>query len=254
MSKHSLSSQQTDHYQQNGYVIWENAFTPEECDAFVAHMMDLQAGRKKLEGFAAREPDNWGRTHNQHVYDPDALALILDPRLRQPLAQCFGEEADAIQTMYFWVGSTQRRHQDAYYLPDCMSAWIALTDVSTENGTIWVQPGSHRGKLITPADLGARAAMEVEPRERYNDKMDELFEQNRREHGWGEVAVEAPKGSVVLFHGHLIHRGGPIGKPGSFRHVMACHYIPHNATSWPYADWPRYTFDGTKYFSETPAE
>ncbi|MEM7533369.1 MAG: SDR family oxidoreductase [Chloroflexota bacterium] len=32
-------------------------------------------------------------------------------------------------------------HQDQYYLPDCMSAWIALVDVDDGNGPLGVQPG-----------------------------------------------------------------------------------------------------------------
>ena len=39
------------------------------------HMMALHSGQKTLEGFAPREPDDWGRTNNQHWYDPKALAL-----------------------------------------------------------------------------------------------------------------------------------------------------------------------------------
>jgi len=50
----------------------------------------------------------------------------------------------------------------------------------------------------------------------------------------------------VLFHGGLIHGGGPIGDPGAFRHVMANHYIPYHFDEWPYSDWPRFTFDGVK--------
>ena len=51
---------------------------------------------------------------------------------------------------------------------------------------------------------------------------------------------------AVIFDGKLIHRGGPIGVPGSFRHVMANHYIPYDFNGWPYSDWPRYSFDGEK--------
>lgn len=232
-------------YHRDGYIIKRQVFSPAECDALIDHMMALHAGKKRLKGFAPRESGSLGRTHNQHVYDDVALAWLIHPRLYQPLSQCFGAPPEAIQTMYFWVGSTQRRHQDAYYLPDCMSAWIALTDVTTDNGTIWVQPGSHRLKLLAPTDLGTRIAMDLHPRERYNDWIDEIFEANERTFGLGELPVIANRGDVVYFHGTLIHRGGPIGKPGSFRHVLANHYIPATSTQWPYPDWPRYDFNGS---------
>ena len=64
-----------------------------------------------------------------------------------------GDEPDAVQSMYFYVGSEQRRHQDAYHLPGCMSAWIALQEVGAWNGSIHVQVGSHKGPLIDKKDF-----------------------------------------------------------------------------------------------------
>ena len=84
----------------------------------------------------------------------------------------------------------------------------------------------------------------------YDDAVDALFEENRQRLGLREVPVEASAGDVVLFHGVLIHRGGPIGRPGSFRHVMANHYIPRGFDAWPYPDWPRYDFDGNRRFTK----
>jgi hypothetical protein len=164
---------------------------------------------------------------------------------------CFGGEADGIQTMYFYVGSTQRRHQDQYYLPGCMSAWCAFVDVGPDNGTIWVQPGSHRGRLVVKADFADLAPEDnpVKAGARYNDEVDRVYEQN----GTPDIPVEAQAGDVVLFSGRLNHRGGPIGTPGSFRHVMANHYIPHNFTGWPYPDWRRYDFDGNSRCTQIAA-
>jgi len=53
------------------------------------------------------------------------------------------------------------------------------------------------------------------------------------------VAVEVAAGDVVYFHGVLVHRGGPILEPDSFRHVIANHYIPRCATDW-HLNWTRY--------------
>ena len=50
----------------------------------------------------------------------------------------------------------------------------------------------------------------------------EIFEENNRP----EISIIANQGDAVLFHGGLIHRGGPIKQRGALRHVMANHYIP----------------------------
>ena len=135
-------------YQENGYLVLESVFGREECERFVEHIEDLHAGRKQLEGFF--QQDTYGsRTFNQHLYDPYVLDFLIDSRLHSPLADCFGGEPEGIQTMHFYEGSEHPLHQDQYYLPDCMSAWIAMVKVDENNGPLVVQPGSHRGRPIT---------------------------------------------------------------------------------------------------------
>ncbi len=50
--------------------------------------------------------------------------------------------------MHFFHGSEQPLHQDQCYLPDCMSASIAMVDITENNGPLCVQSGSHRGRLV----------------------------------------------------------------------------------------------------------
>ena len=44
--------------------------------------------------------------------------------------------------MHFYEGPEHEHHQDQYYLPDCMSAWIAMTNVDKKKwgfaGTTWI--------------------------------------------------------------------------------------------------------------------
>ncbi|MBM3216790.1 phytanoyl-CoA dioxygenase family protein [Candidatus Poribacteria bacterium] len=240
-----FTSEEQRQYEVDGYVHRRGVFSGAECDRVVHYMMDLHSGRKSLEGFKPREPNEWGRTHNQHLYDPMAMELLLHPALEAPLRSCFGDEPEGVQTMYFWRGSEQRRHQDQYYLPGCAAAWIAFQDVDERNGTIWIQPGSHRGKLITQADFKPGPDGSPAPLfgKHYDDAVDELFAGN----GLPELPVVASKGDVVYFHGVLIHRGGPILDDGSYRHVMANHYVALGFDGWPYGGWPRISFDGTRH-------
>ena len=167
--KTGLTPAQKTFYQENGYLVLESVFSQEECQRFVTHMEDLHTGRKQLEGFF--QQDKYGaRTFNQHLYDPFVLNLLIHPRLHKPLADCFGGEPEGIQTMHFYEGSEHPLHQDQYYLPDCMSAWMAMVRVDENNGPLIVQPGSNRGKLITKSDV----SMTLLPEETY-----ELQQHNR---------------------------------------------------------------------------
>ena len=239
-----LTSAQRARYRNNGYVVLERVFSAEECQRFVDHVEDLRLGRKQISGFS--QQDKYGyRTFNQHWYDPCALQLLIDPRLRQPLADCFGDEPEAIQTMHFYEGSEHPLHQDQYYLPDCMSAWIALVDVDENNGPLVVQPGSHQGRLVTKRDarhtLLPGETYEQQQNERYFPLVREVFLQN----GEDEVQVLVHQGDVVLFHGRLIHGGAAVLQSGAPRHALACHYIPYQSENWD-RDWPRISFAGTR--------
>lgn len=233
-----LTQEQKRQYDEQGFVIIEGLVTDAECDRFVDHMTGLFDGSRQLEGFVPRAANERGRTHNQHNYDPVALEYLLLPQLQEPLKDCFqGDEAEGIQTMYFWEGSQQGRHQDQFYLPGCISAWLAFMDVDERNGAIFVQPGSHTKRLLTKPDLEAGGEFEGWD---YNKAVNELARRN----DLPEVPVIVSKGSVVFFDGVLIHGGGPILEPGSDRHVLANHYIPYGYDAWPHRTWNRHAFDG----------
>jgi ectoine hydroxylase-related dioxygenase (phytanoyl-CoA dioxygenase family) len=236
-----LTQTQKAQYERDGYLVLRAVFPEQECAAFVGHMMDLHEGRKTLDGFAPREPDNWARVFNMHHYDPYTRAMLLDLRLRGPLEDCLQDRVDGVQTMYFYKGSEQHRHQDQYYLPACMAVWIPFVEVGEDNGTIWIQPGSHRRKLLTREDF-RDAQGEFMPLfgDHYDRALDRLVEENNVP----EIPVVAHPGDAVLFHGALIHRGGKIQQPGAFRHVLANHYIPYHFEAWPHTFLPRFSFDG----------
>ena len=239
-----LTEDQKNLYQENGYIILRQVFSTTECQDFVGHMEDLENGKKDLEQFGQQSTYGF-RTFNQHLYDPWALNFLIHPRLAKPLADCMGDEAEAIQTMHFYQGSEHPRHQDQYYLPDCMSAWIAMVDVTDKNGPLCVQPGSHRGRLITKRDV----SMEFSSGETYEDQQANRYfpavEKVFMENGVKEIELQANQGDVVLFNGRLIHGGAKVKEPGSPRHALACHYIPYHSENWD-RDWPRIGFNGTR--------
>ena len=122
-----------------------------------------------------------------------------------------------------------------------MSAWLAFVDVSRQNGTIWVQPGSHRHRLLTRADFDEGGEFHEWD---YNDAVDEQYRRNQADGVGEDVPVEVPRGSVVFFNGALVHRGGEILQPDSDRPVLANHYIPYGLDDWPHSSWTRHGFDG----------
>jgi phytanoyl-CoA hydroxylase len=246
-----ITSLHQEQYERDGYAIVRSGFSADECDRFVAYMMDLHTGRSSVEGYPPRQPDDWSRLISRSLHHPAGLAWMLDPRLRQPLRTFLGDEPDGVQSMYFYKGSEQRRHQDAFFLPGCMSAWVALQQVSARNGSIHIQVGSHKGDLIEKRHF--RRDENGEPGPWYGWDQDDAFDALFARNGLPEIAIEADKGDIVFFNGRLIHRGGPILDEGSFRHSWAGHYIPHSYNPWPYESHPRLrvSFNGVCRFTPT---
>ena len=245
MAPGGLSDAQLASYHRDGYLVLRGAFAPAECDRYREHVEELRrsavSGAATIDGFSV--DDLYHRTHNQHLYDPECMAWLIHPALRAPLESICGGEVEAIQTMHFFQGSEHRRHQDQYYLPDTFAAWIPFEDVDERNGTIFVEPGSHRGRLITPEEVPWPEGME-----RRAQQLDMYFpavEALSRENGIEPVLVEIAKGDVCLFHGRLIHGGAQPLERGSSRHALACHYIPRASTAWRRKD-PRIAFDGSR--------
>ena len=114
---------------------------PKECDDWVAYakeQMALQVANDAADGDEPLAP----RAREPGTTDPET-DMLLHPKIRDALSGCMevdgwpAAEAVAIQSMYFWQGSEQRRHQDQFYLPECMSAWCAFEDASPRNGTVF---------------------------------------------------------------------------------------------------------------------
>ena len=106
-------------------MLVPGVFTHEECDAFVAHAV---ARKEEQMAHVAATPDEPipARERSPAQTDPE-MDMILHPKIRDALSDCMDvdgwaqAEPVAIQSMYFWQGSEQRRHQDQFYLPECMS-------------------------------------------------------------------------------------------------------------------------------------
>jgi phytanoyl-CoA hydroxylase len=236
-----LNKDQLEHYKENGFVIVKNMYDEGEGQKLIEHMMSLHTGEKQLEGFKQRNKNDWDRTMNTHTFDELMKSYLLDSKLETSLEQMCDDKVDGLQTMYFYKGSQQNRHQDQYYLPDCFSAWTAFQDVTIDNGCLWVQPGSHKKELLDRAYFVEKYGDDVAVfGDHYDDEVNALFERNNIE----EVPVLMDSGDTLFFNGKLIHRGGPVSDESLFRHSLANHYIPYGSEKWNKKGWLRYSFEG----------
>ena len=124
-----LTEAQKEKYRADGWVIIERLFTEAECDALVAHMDEVHAGRRPMGGFTPPAPDapHAIDADQVHIYDQACLEFLRHPKLEAPLRDCLandiwgvtGGEPEGIKSHYWWKGSTwsQGWHTDGTALP-----------------------------------------------------------------------------------------------------------------------------------------
>jgi ectoine hydroxylase-related dioxygenase (phytanoyl-CoA dioxygenase family) len=119
-------------------------------------------------------------------------------------------------------------HQDSPYwafgcdhLDRLVSVLVTLDTATVENGCLWMIPGSHKsGAIPCYQDRGAQGRL-------YTDV--ESFA------GADPVPLEAPAGSVVFFHGDIIH-GSQSNRSDACRRALVLTYQPAGLPRWQHED------------------
>jgi ectoine hydroxylase-related dioxygenase (phytanoyl-CoA dioxygenase family) len=164
------------------------------------------------------------RIMHPHRFNEVARQYLLDQRLGPVLADLFGEEPLATQSMLYFKpagGRGQALHQDNFYLRvepgTCVAAWIACETIDRDNGGLEVVPGTHRMGLFCPeeADAGVSFAREYVP----------------PPPGLTTVPVDMAPGDVLFFNGSLVHGSQPNRSADRFRRSFIGHYVGRSAES-----------------------
>jgi hypothetical protein len=167
-----------------------------------------------------------------HHLDPRLDRLVDDDRLRVPAAPLVGAEEAGLFTDKLNFkrpgGSPYPWHQDSTYwafgcahLERVVTVALYLDDATRENGCLWLVPGSHRaGILPPPRDRGVLGSLYTDP-ERVDSR--------------GAVPIEAPAGSLLAFHAHLVH-GSRMNRSERSRRALILAYQPAGLPRWQHAD------------------
>lgn len=230
---HAVSDQDVLFYQDNGYLALPGFFSREELEP-LRQAIDraIATGRERIRGAerGGRGSDEYERVFNQMVNlwtdAPEARRITFHPALAETarrLAACRHVRLYHDHAMVKPGGQVSRQtnwHQDAPYWPmdpvGALSAWIAVDDVTVENGCLHFVPGTHR--------LGRQPAI------RLDVEGDSIVDKMRAQ-GLSvpdPVAVPLAAGGVTFHHGCTFHYAGPNRTPHP-RRAFAIIYIPDDA-------------------------
>lgn len=134
-------------YERDGYIFPVRVFDEDEAAAWAEEVLRLPS--PALAGHVAP----WKQ--KAYLLLPSLDGLIRDPRLTAPVASLLGEDLLALSADLFIKGprSSQRItwHQDVNFWGleplKILTAWVAFTPATPENGCMRYAPGGHRGRL-----------------------------------------------------------------------------------------------------------
>jgi phytanoyl-CoA hydroxylase len=171
--------------------------------------------------------------HAMHDTDPVFDSFCRQPQLKA-ICEGLGQQSPLLlQTMYIFkqphIGGEVICHQDGTYLrtePDtCIGIWIALEDATLENGCLWGIPGGHKNGGVK--ELFRRNENGIGTRHEILDATP--FDEDKK------AALEAPKGTVLVFGGKFPHMSSA-NRSDKSRHAFTLHVID-GAAHYPADNW-----------------
>lgn len=243
-----MTSEEREHFERDGFLVRTGVFSSAELDDLrqavegVAATVKARARRdgagpeaRLADGhriqFSSRAAIQWEwREGSEEIrliepvahLDPRLEALFADPRLIQPMQDALniddvGPFTSKLNLKRAAEGSEFPYHQDYPYwyvvveehAGDIATAIVFLDDAGAGNGALRVLPGSHRHGPA-PRDPTDPTRFLADP---------------ARLDRHGEVTVEVPAGSVLLFGSLLVHRSSP-NESGADRRALLLSFQP----------------------------
>jgi phytanoyl-CoA hydroxylase len=144
-----------------------------------------------------------------HPSTVGALTIVIGPNVK------------CMQSMLFIKASGkpgQAWHQDEFYIPtrdrSLTGAWLALDDATTENGCLWVIPGSHKHGILWPQHQHDDRRFDCS-----GESIDFPYTDS------DAIPVPVKAGSLLLFNGYLLHRSLPNTAKSGYRRALVNHYM-----------------------------
>ena len=209
-----LSADAVEAYQRDGFYFPLRVMPESEAADY----------RRKLEEFeAVHGPVMKTAVRNKpHLVFTWINKLIRDARILDAVEDVLGPNILAWGTNFFIKDPGDEAyiswHQDSTYWglshPDVMTAWIALSDVTTENGAMHMLPGSHLLDQLPHVDTFAEHNLLTRGQE-VQVEVDESK----------TVDVSIRSGEMSLHHVRIVHGSGP-NRATDRRIALAIRYVP----------------------------
>ena len=221
-----ISAEQIAFYRENGFVAIDDFLDAEELETWRAHVGEAvtNRGKRKLADGSRMEEDNYyARVFAQRINlwtdHAGMRELMLDSRLGEMAARLAGVDGIRIWHDQALIkppwGNPTAWHLDnpywSFYSRDAISIWVALDDVTRDNGCLYFLPGSHLSATYDNVGIGSNIS--------------DLFNAYPQ---WieREAAAVEMKAGGCSFHNGLVAHGAGANMTPYHRRAMTCAYMP----------------------------
>lgn len=217
---------------EHGFAVIE--FPDEEFTAVAERMKRNLSARFAEEEWARFSRSGGGmRLWDAWKYDEDVLRLARNRTILALLSRIYGRQARPFQTLNFPVGTEQHVHSDAVHfhsMPErfMCGVWVALEDITPENGPLLYYPGSHRWSAYANehaghyvSDLPVRPSQDI-----YHRMWNELIRINKAR----SQTFLAKRGQALIWCANLLHGGSPHLDRQKTRWSQVTHYYFDDCT------------------------
>ncbi|HTJ04497.1 MAG TPA: phytanoyl-CoA dioxygenase family protein, partial [Caldimonas sp.] len=218
-----LTPEQVAQFDRDGYLFFPSLFTPEESKLLNDAVPALYE-RREVYNVREKNSDAVRTNFAAHLYSAPFARLARHPRMVGPVQSLLGDKLYMhqfkINGKMAFAGDVWQWHQDyGTWLNDdqmpearAMNIAIFLDDVTEFNGPLMFIPGSHKKGVVDAKHDTTTTSYPLWTVD--NDLIAQLiekaggkgrFDENGRHVGGGLVSPHGPAGSMILFHGCLLH-------------------------------------------------
>ena len=207
-----LTQEQKEFYAENGYLMVEDAVTPDQLArlrAITERLIDASRGVSEsnevydLDKGHGPDAPRLTRIKIPHKRDSYFWEVLRNSAMTEVLTDLLGPDTailtSKLNTKAPGGGAAVEWHQDWAFYPhtndDVLAFGLMLEDVDADNGPLMVVPGTHKGPVLSHHVNGVFAGA-IDPE-------DPLFDKDRI------VSLTGKAGSMTVHHVRLLHGSAP---------------------------------------------
>lgn len=219
-------------FNKDGYIILDLNLSDDEINLIkkeIDKINDSNVSKTQEKGYHYSKGK---RIFEGWKISPILQSLSLHPKVMSTLKMLYQSEPLPFQTITFNYGSNQPLHSDLIHFDSLphrwlSAVWVALEDMTENNGSLVYVPGSHKLPIFDFYDLQIKVpeyGKQFDSYNEYEEFIQQLVDSNELE----VKPLVCKKGQALIWAANLIHGGDIIRDVNSTRYSQVTHYYYEN--------------------------